>query len=116
MDNLTDEQVEKMAETVYNNYMNLGFGSNSVETTEIKNLIYKLINIGIEVRITKLPKFETEYGTIYIQTYKISEQYPLDIDSDAHIVYLYQWYQYPKEVTGEDATVLRIATLTRKYQ
>jgi hypothetical protein len=112
-------EIEKIVSTVHDNYVSsLPWKmSKSVSKKKIQQLVGDLDSRGIIVRTVSVPyskQIVEDPGPrivdVLINTYKVGPKYPIEIDDDTNIVFLYQWYKH--NVMKKDS-VLRLKAIKK---
>jgi hypothetical protein len=113
------EEIESIVKTVRENYVNFipTLKSESVDEDTIRNFVKNLDSRGIKVIAVSTPAgkqlvmTENPYYRDYcIKSRKIDSDFPIKIDEDVNVVFLYQWYTF--EMTGKNIIeIIRLDTI-----
>ena len=116
---MTKDEIENIVKTVRENYVNFipMMKSESVDEDTIRSFVEMLDDKGIKVVAVSTPsgkqliESENPYYLEYcIESWKIDSNFPLKIDEDVDIVFLYQWYI--SEMTGKNIIeLIRLDTI-----
>lgn len=91
------KSIEKMAQTVVNNYVSFmrePSESNSME--KIIDFIEGLEERGITVKVVTLPVFKDEGIDYTVKSFRIDKEHPIEIYDNVNTLFFYQWYVYQK--------------------
>lgn len=113
------EEINEIVETVRKNYVSYipTMKSKSVDADTIRSFVESLDNKGIKVIAVSTPAGKqlvmTEnpyYRDFSIKSCKIDSEFPLKIDEEITLVFLYQWYTH--EITGDNIIeIIRLDTI-----
>lgn len=114
---MTKKEIEKIVETVFNNYKDVDTFPNtvSVNRSKIRRLVESLISMGIKVIAVKKPvgyvALEEPLGLVkyQISSYKIDKKHHIEFNNSTGIVLLYQWCEYM--LLEENAEIIRFTEI-----
>ena len=112
------KEIDDIVNTVIKNHSPTFPNQRSVSKRKIRGLVKQLISKGIQVKTVSVPYGKEivedpnpRWVDVHILTYKVGPKYPIEIDDDATVVFLYQWYK--QKLMGRDS-ILRLKSITRR--